>query len=126
MNYNINFQKAKRNYMVLTFDDEADGEEFVHTIQVGMPKKKIFDALLDLQEIMEKIKEVPEEERNKSENSRKQIDEMYTLVSIILSNNLVREHISKEWVEEQMTFEEVREFLTQYVKFCKGEAANPN
>ena len=42
MNFKVNFQKAKRNYMVLTFDDEreVDGkiEEYERTIMVGMPK----------------------------------------------------------------------------------------
>ena len=48
MNFKVNFQKAKRNYMVLTFDDEREENgkivEFERVIHVGMPKKRVFSA----------------------------------------------------------------------------------
>jgi len=122
MNYKVNFQKAKRNYMVLTFDEDNGKEK---TILVGMPKKKIFDMLLDLNSFI-KTDEEPADEVEKSERSKKIIDDMYELVAVILSNNMAGEKISVDWVEDRMEFGELKEFLELYVKFCKGEAASPN
>lgn len=133
MNYRVNFQKAKRNYMVLTFDDEReverDGktvvEEYERTIQVGMPKKRVFSALIDMQKIMGKRNRAQTEEE-KNEADRQIIDELYILTAKILSNNLKGEQITTEWVEEQFTSEELKDFLIQYTKFANGEAENPN
>lgn len=119
--------------MVLTFDDEReverDGktvvEEYERTIQVGMPKKRVFSALIDMQEIMGKRNRAQTEEE-KNEADRQIIDELYILTAKILSNNLKGEQITTEWVEEQFTSEELKDFLIQYTKFANGEAANPN
>ena len=79
MNYKVNFQKAKRNYMVLTFDEDNGKEK---TILVGMPKKKIFDMLLDLNSFI-KTDEEPADEVEKSERSKKIIDDIYNLTHFI-------------------------------------------
>lgn len=129
MNFKVNFQKAKRNYMVLTFDDEreVDGkiEEYERTIMVGMPKKRVFTALMDMQEIMDKRDDAQTKEE-KNEANREIIDELYDLTAKILSNNLKGEIITTEWVEDQFSTDEIKEFFAQYVKFVNGEAANPN
>ena len=129
MNFKINFQKAKRNYMVLTFDDERekDGkiEEYERTICVGMPRKRVFTALMDIQEVVNKRDEA-ESKREKNEADRETIDELYELTAEILSNNLKGEKITVDWVDDQFTIEGIKEFLTQYAKFTKGEASNPN
>lgn len=129
MNFNVNFQKAKRNYMVLTFDDEheVDGkiEEYEKTIMVGMPKKRVFTALMDMQEITDK-KDDAQTKEEKNEANREIIDELYELTAQVLSNNLKGEKITTEWVEDQLSIDEIKELLTQYAKFANGEAANPN
>ena len=129
MNFKVNFQRAKRNYMVLTFDDEreVDGkiEEYERTIMVGMPKKRVFTALMDMQEIMDKRDDAQTKEE-KNEANREIIDELYDLTAKILSNNLKGEIITTEWVEDQFSTDEIKEFFAQYVKFVNGEAANPN
>lgn len=129
MNFKVNFQKAKRNYMVLTFDDERekDGkkETYEKTILVGMPKKRIFSALMDMQDIIEQKNEA-QTEKEKNEANRAIIEELYELVAKILSNNMAGEEITVEWVEEQFTTEELQTFFVQYVKFVNGEAADPN
>lgn len=129
MNFKVNFQKAKRNYMVLTFDDEreVDGkiEEYERTIMVGMPKKRVFTALMDMQEITDKRDDAQTKEE-KNEANREIIDELYELTAQVLSNNLKDEKITTEWVEDQLSIDEIKELLTQYAKFANGEAANPN
>lgn len=129
MNYKVNFQKAKRNYMVLTFDDEREENgkivEFEKVIHVGMPKKRVFHALIDMQEIVEKKGEA-QTAAEKNEADRGTIDELYELTAQILSNNLKGEKITVDWVDDQFSIEEIKEFLTQYTKFANGEALNPN
>lgn len=129
MNFKVNFQKAKRNYMVLTFDDEreVDGkiEEYERAIMVGMPKKRVFTALMDMQEITDKRDDAQTKEE-KNEANREIIDELYELTAQVLSNNLKGEKITTEWVEDQLSIDEIKELLTQYAKFANGEAANPN
>ena len=129
MNFKVNFQKAKRNYMVLTFDDEreVDGkiEEYERTIMVGMPKKRVFTALMDMQEITDKRDDAQTKEE-KNEANREIIDELYELTAQVLSNNLKGEKITTEWVEDQLSIDEIKELLTQYAKFANGEALNPN
>lgn len=129
MNFKVNFQKAKRNYMVLTFDDEREVggkiEEYERTIMVGMPKKRVFTALMDMQEITDKRDDAQTKEE-KNEANREIIDELYELTAQVLSNNLKGEKITTEWVEDQLSIDEIKELLTQYAKFANGEAANPN
>lgn len=133
MNYNVNFQKAKRNYMVLTFDDERevekDGEktieEYEKIICVGMPKKRTFSKLIDMQELADKLEEAKTKTEKNAAN-REIIDGLYELTAEILSNNRSGEKIAVEWVEDQFSTKELKDFLQQYIKFTNGEATNPN
>ncbi len=129
MNYKVNFQKAKRNYMVLTFTDEREEKgkivEFEKTIQVGMPKKRIFTALINMQEVVDRLNEA-ETAAEKNEVNKEIIEEMYELTAQILSNNLAGENITAEWVDKQLSINEIREFFQEYIKFTRGEATNPN
>lgn len=129
MNFKVNFQKAKRNYMVLTFDDERekDGviEAYERTICVGMPKKRVFTALMDMQDLMDK-RDGSQTSAEKNEANREIIDGLYILTAEILSNNFKNEKITTEWVEGQFSTEELQIFFTQYVKFVNGEASDPN
>ena len=127
MNFNINFQKAKRNFMTLTFDDvDEDGKSFEHQILVGMPKKRIYGILLDLKKTLSEESEKECTAGEEAAIQKRKIDDLYVLVAEILSNNLAREKISVDWVDEQMNTEDIKLFLNEYVKFCKGEAASPN
>lgn len=129
MNFRINFQKAKRNYIVLTFDDEREENgkivEFERVIHVGMPKKRVFTALMNIQEIVDRRDEA-QNAAEKNGANREIIDELYELTAQVLSNNLKGEKITTEWVEDQLSIDEIKELLIQYANFANGEAANPN
>lgn len=124
--------------MVLTFDDEReveieDGngkkrteiEEYERTICVGMPKKRTFSKLIDMQDVIDRL-EGAQTRAEKNEANREIIDGLYDLVAEILSANKNREKITAEWVEDQFSINEIKEFLTQYIRFTNGEATNPN
>lgn len=126
MGYKINFQKAKRNFILLTFDDEReDSTPCELELKVGMPKKRVFEALMDMRDISDE-KDEAQTKKEKNAIDRRIIDEMYNLVAKILSNNLEGKKITKEWAEEQFSTDELKEFLTTYIKFVRGEAASPN
>ena len=115
--------------MVLSFDDVREDNwkivEFEKVIHVGMPKKRVFHALIDMQEIVEKKGEA-QTAAEKNEADREIIDELYELTAQVLSNNLKGEKITVDWVDDQFSIEEIKEFLSQYTKFANGEALNPN
>lgn len=129
MNYKVNFQKAKRNYMVLTFNDEKEegGKtvDFEKIIYVGMPKKRVFTALMDMQDIVDKLEEA-QTKSEKNEANREIIDELYELTAEILSNNLANEKITVDWVDDYLSIDEIKDFLIKYAAFANGEALNPN
>lgn len=123
--YQINFQKAKRNFMTVTFEDEKpDGTTFDHVICVGMPKKRVFDKLMDLSDM--NTDEGSQSKAEKNQINRQKINMLYETVAEILSNNMAREKITTEWVGDMMSTEDVKTFMQQYAAFARGEAANPN
>lgn len=123
--YQINFQKAKRNFMTVTFEDEKpDGTTFDHVICVGMPKKRIFDKLMDLSDM--NTDEGSQSKAEKNQINRQKINMLYETVAEILSNNMAREKITTEWVGDMMSTEDVKTFMQQYAAFARGEATNPN
>lgn len=112
--------------MVLTFDDvDTKGQQYEHKIQVGMPRKRIYGMLLDLKKTLQ-TEENPTNAAEEAELQQKKIDDLYMLAAEILSNNLANEKITVDWVDKQMSTEEMKFFLQEYVKFCKGEASSPN
>ena len=123
--YQINFQKAKRNFMTVTFEDEKpDGTTFDHVICVGMPKKRVFDKLMDLSDM--NTDEGSQSEAEKNQINRQKINMLYETVAEILSNNMAREKITTEWVGDMMSTEDIKTFMQQYAAFARGEATNPN
>ena len=112
--------------MTLTFDDvDENGKEYERRILVSTPKKKVYDALFELQEAVEA--EIDEDDKKaESEKNRRMLDQLYDLATRILSNNMNREKISREWVEDQLAIEDLKIFLKQYMAFAKGETSSPN
>lgn len=125
-NFNCNFQRSKRSFMTLTFDDvDENGKEIERKIPISTPKKKVYDALFELQDAVEE--EIDEDDkRAENEKNRKLLDQMYDLATHILSNNLKREKITREWVEEQLGMDDLKTLLREYMAFAKGETSSPN
>lgn len=115
--------------MTLTFDDEREEngriEQCEKIICVGMPKKRVFTALMDMQDIINR-KEEAQTEKEKNDADREIIEELYDLTAEILSNNMKGERFTADWVDDYLTMGEIKDFLTQYTKFANGEATNPN
>lgn len=111
--------------MTVTFEDEReDGTPYERVICVGMPKKRVFDKLMDISEMT--TDEEPQTKAEQNRNNRLKINALYDVAAEILSNNLSREKITADWVGDMMTMDELKEFMQEYAKFARGEAASPN
>lgn len=111
--------------MTVTFEDEReDGTPYDRVFCVGMPKKRVFDKLMDISEMT--ADEEPQTKAEKNQMNRLKINALYETVAEILSNNLSREKVTAEWVGDMMTTDELKDFMQQYAKFARGEATNPN
>ena len=94
-------------------------------IPKGMPKKKVFDALMDMQDTITEREEA-QNAKERSGANRRTIEELYALTAKILSDNLNGETISKDWVEDNMDIEDMKAFFAQYVRFVKIPDTDPN
>ncbi len=116
----INFQRAKRNYMSIKIEELKDGELVEKTILVGMPKKRVFESLINFKNMATNTVE------NDEESSLQALNRIYELVAEILSNNLNNETFSAEWVGNTFSIDEIKEIMGSYTSFCKGESVAKN
>ena len=97
----LNLSNTKKSFFTLTF---VDGKK----ILVKMPTKKIFDELLNVQDNVE---------------SMENLDEVLSVLSSALSNNMARKNISKEYLANQLDIEDIVVIFKAYTEFVQ-EAAN--
>lgn len=111
--------------MTVTFEDtKPDGTPYEKVLCVGMPKKRVFDKLMDISDMT--TDEEPQTRAEKNQINRQKINALYDAVAVILSNNMSGETVTAEWVGDMMTTDELKDFMQQYAKFARGEATNPN
>lgn len=100
----INFNNVTKRYLTVTFADAKNT-----TITVGTPTKALFRALVDLANNV----------RAGAENNLETIDELYSVCSKIMSRNREGVEITKEFMEENMDFEDVITFFKAYIAFIR-------
>lgn len=97
----LNLRNTKKSFFTLTF---VNGKK----ILVKMPTTKIVNELLNVQ--------------NNVENAEN-LDEVLSALSSALSNNMARKNISKEYLANQLDFEDIVMIFRAYMEFVE-EAAN--
>ena len=85
-------------------------------IRVRMPTKKVFDALLGLRDRLS----------GQITDDAGQLDEIYGLIAIVLSNNLEHIEITHEYLAELFDIEDVQTFFQAYMAFINGVVTDPN
>ena len=100
----LNFNNVTKRYLTVTF---ADAKNTV--ITVCTPTKALF------QELVELAKNI----RSNTETSLDAIDDLYIVCAKIMSRNKERVEITKEFMEENMDFEDVVTFFKGYMAFVK-------
>ncbi len=116
----VNFQRAKRNYMSIQIEETKDDKLVEKTILVGMPKKRVFESLINFKNM------ITDTAGNDEESSMQALNRIYELVAEILSNNLNNEKFSAEWVGDTFSIDEIKEIMHSYTRFCKGESVSKN
>ena len=100
----INFNNVTKRYLPVTF---ADAKNTVITICT--PIKALF------QELVELAKNI----RSSKETNLDAIDDLYIVCAKIMSRNKEGVEITKEFMEENMDFEDVITFFKAYMGFVK-------
>ncbi len=85
-------------------------------VRVRMPTKRVFDALLGLRDRLSV----------QISDDAGQLDEIYGLIAIVMSNNLEHVEISHEYLAELFDVEDVQTFFQAYMAFINGVVSDPN
>lgn len=101
----MDFRNKERKALHITFIDEKE-------IDVFMPNKALFDALIDYQDT--------------ATQKKVSVDDMYTISAKLLSRNAQNEVITSEYLENQLDFGDIKDLLTEYTNFVTGAITNPN
>lgn len=101
-------QSAKRFLAVNLIDNQL--------IRVRMPTKRVFDALMGLRDRLS----------GQITDDAGQLDEIYCLIAIVLSNNLEHTEIAHEYLAELFDIEDVQTFFQAYMAFISGVVSDPN
>ena len=101
-------QSAKRYLAVNLIDNQR--------IRVRMPTKKVFDALLGLKDHLTSL----------TADDGGQLNEIYDLIAIVLSNNLEHQPVTSAYLAELLDIEDVQTFFQGYMAFISEVLADPN
>ena len=101
-------QSAKRYLAVNLIDNQR--------IRVRMPTKKVFDALLGLKDHLTSL----------TTDDSGQLNEIYDLIAIVLSNNLEHQPVTSAYLAELLDIEDVQTFFQGYMAFISEVLADPN
>lgn len=104
MSNTINFNNATKRYLTVTF---ADANNTV--ITVGTPTKALFQDLVGLARSISAG----------AENNLGAIDELYIVCAKIMSRNKEGVEITKDFMEENMDFEDIITFFKGYMAFVR-------
>lgn len=105
----INFKTRKKDFFTVTFNDDT-------VIFVSTPTKAIFSALTEMQNGLTDVD-------NASEES---IDSLYEACAVVMSRNKNGKKITREYLEEQLDFEEIVAFFYGYMEFIGEIGASKN
>ena len=100
----INFNHVTKRYLTVTFADVNNT-----VITVSTPTKALFQDLIELARNI----------GTRAENNLETIDELYIVCAKIMSRNKEGVEITKEFMEENMDFEDIITFFKAYMAFVR-------
>ena len=105
----LDFTQSAKRYLAINLIDNQ-------LIRVRMPTKRVFDALLGLKDHLTGL----------TADDGGQLNEIYDLIAIVLSNNLEHQPITSEYLAELLDIEDVQTFFQAYMSFISGVVSDPN
>ena len=85
----LDFTKSAKRYLAVNLIDNQ-------SISVRMPTKRVFDALLGLKDHLTRL----------TADDSGQLDEIYNLIAVVLSNNLEHKAITSDYLAELFDIED--------------------
>lgn len=108
----LNFNKIRKKHLTVILNDEKKT-----TIFITSPTKKIMDSLINLEKIIR-------DEESEVDNGI--LDELYQLSIEIMNRNKGNKKISKELIEKLFDIDDIKIFLTEYMKFMSQSINEKN
>ncbi len=105
----LDFTKSSKRYLAINLIDNQ-------LIRVRMPTKRVFDALLGLKDQLSGL----------TTEDGGQLDEIYDLIAVVLSNNLEHKVITSDYLADLLDIEDVQLFFRGYMSFISGVVSDPN
>ncbi len=102
-------KEVKRYFTVIMLDHQS--------IRVRMPTKNAYTAILELRDRMLALKTLGTDDVSN-------LDEIYNLFSVILSNNLDQQEITSDYLSNMLDIEDVRLLYKAYRKFAGLESSS--
>ena len=105
----LDFTQSTKRYLAVNLIDNQ-------RMRVRMPTKKVFDALLGLNTHLTSL----------TIDDGGQLNEIYDLIAIVLSNNLEHQPVTSAYLAELLDIEDVQTFFQGYMAFISEVLADPN
>lgn len=106
----LDFNALKKRYLSVTLPDEKKTK-----LMISTPTKKVLDSFLNMQSLV-----------NAEDLGDQAINEIYELVTKIMSYNKNGIKITKDMIEELFDFEDIIIFITAYSEFISEIANSKN
>lgn len=113
MSKELNFAKAKKTFLTVTMPDDKK-------ILVRNPTKRIMRSLGELGEDFKELENQTEEEIENTEA----VDRIYETCALILSNNIARETITVDYLEDLLDVEDLIILFESYTTFISDLQAS--
>lgn len=110
MAYELNFNKKKKQHLIVTLNDENKTR-----LLVTIPKKAVLEQFFELQNAV-----------GDSELDSDALDSVYSITALVLSENIGRIEITKEKVESILDFEDIQLFFKAYMEFVRDVVSAKN
>lgn len=105
----LNFNSITKKHLTVTLNDDKGT-----VILVQSPTKKVMDCLINM------------ERSGHEEKSEEQINELYNVCAEVMSRNVGKVKITKEFLEEIFDFEDIQIFLHGYMEFVSSQTQGKN
>ena len=105
----LNFNSINKKHLTVTLNDDKGT-----VILVQSPTKKVMDCLINM------------DRADYEENSTEQINELYSVCAEVMSRNMAKVKITKEFLEEIFDIEDIQTFLNAYMEFVNSQTQGKN
>lgn len=97
----LDFNKVKKQYLTVKLADEDQT-----TLLITTPTKKTLEEFINIRDLV-------------NDGNADVMDEFYEITAKIMSHNLNKKQITKEYIENNFDFEDIIIFIQAYTEFIR-------